>query len=449
MKTDCIHLLSDLNELLSEFGNEFSELVFCEERLSGKIAFKIEFNGETRSFVYDFPFKEPIEVKRYEKRYAKLALYDFLSDILKTELPWGALTGVRPTKLARQNAENFRDFFVNDMRVSKKKTELVAKILKTQDRFFSDNKERAHLFVSIPLCPSRCSYCSFISCEIKKEKRVNEYIGGLIKEIDCAKKLFGDYKTVYVGGGTPVALKTEDFERILSAIGVFCGEYTVEAGRPDAITEEKLAVMKRFGVTRVCVNPQTFCDRTLSLIGRNHTARDVIEKFALVRSYGFSINMDLIAGLPEETFSDFKNSLDTAISLSPENITVHTLCLKSGSKLKESVERVGGNVVSDMIDYAHETLSACGYDPYYLYRQKYMAENLENTGYSKRGYECVYNIDVMEETANIVACGANAISKAIRENGAKIARLGAPKDIASYLKRLDEIISEKEKLFNF
>lgn len=450
MKTNSLHLVPDLNELLNEFGEDFSELSFCEGQKSGEITFETEFRGEKRSDVYPFSYTDAIEKKRYEKRYAKMSLYKFLSETLGKSLPWGALTGVRPTKLARQNFENLDGFFKNEMFVSEKKTELVKKILSVQDGVISKDNGAAHLFVSVPLCPSRCSYCSFISCEISKEKQVNEYIAALIDEIAHAKTLFSEYKSVYIGGGTPVAVTDTDFEKILSAVGKFDGEYTVEAGRPDAITEKKLDIMKRYGVTRVCVNPQTFCDKTLALIGRKHTAKDIFDSFALVRSAGFSVNMDLIAGLPQETFEDFKYSLDTAISLDPENITVHTLALKSGSKLKESVDRIGGKVVSDMVDYAHDALDFAGYSPYYLYRQKYMAENLENTGYCKRGCECVYNIDIMEETANVVACGANAISKCVfkSDGGAeKIKRLGEPKDISAYLTRIDEIKAEKEKLF--
>ena len=447
MKTNAKHLECDLNELLSEFGKDFSELSFCERAEGENISFDITFGSASRSFSYPFRYSDPIEKKRFEKRYAKLSLYKFLSDTLSVRLPWGALTGVRPTKLARQNMDVFPDFFTRDMFVSQKKTDLVARIMRVQDVYSSGEYGAAHLFVSVPLCPSRCSYCSFISCEISKEKRVNEYIDALVEEIGRAKKLFPEYKTVYVGGGTPVALSDEDFERVLAAIGAFNGEYTVEAGRPDVITENKLRIMKRYGVTRVCVNPQTFSDKTLSLIGRKHTSKDILEKYALVSRFGFSVNMDLIAGLPEETFDDFVSSLETTLSLDPDNITVHTLALKAGSKLKESTGRVGGEVVSKMVDYAHDALASCGYEPYYLYRQKYMAENLENTGYCKKGTACVYNIDVMEETANVVACGANAISKSVSGGGKKIVRLGSPKDIASYLVRVKEISDEKSILF--
>lgn len=448
MQTDAHDFERDLYELYCEFGKEFSELAFFVIENHGKITYDMEYKGLKRSFTYDFPFTERIEAKRFEKRFAKISLYKLLREYYKKDLPWGALTGVRPTKLARQQGEGFEKFFTDTMFVSEEKTALIKKILEVQDGLIGKNGELYHLFVSIPLCPTRCAYCSFVSNEISKEKRVNEYIEALIKEIDAAKALGKTFKSVYIGGGTPVALSDQGFEDILAAIGPFDGEYTVEAGRPDAITAQKLEIMKRYGVTRVCVNPQTFSNKTLEIIGRRHTAQDIIEKYKLVRSFGFGINMDLIAGLPEENFENFKRSLDTAIALDPENITVHTLALKSGSKLKEKVDRVGGETVVKMVDYAHKTLQESGYEPYYLYRQKYMAENLENTGYTKKGHACVYNIEIMEETGNIVACGANAISKAVISGGAKIERIGAPKDIASYLSRVDEIIEAKNKLFD-
>lgn len=447
MQTNAEHLTKDLNELLNEFGRDFSELVFVERFKNNGISFDISYLGIQKSYSFPFHYENEREISRFEKRYAKLAVYNALTEILGETLPWGALTGIRPTKLARGQGPKWRSFFTDLMCVSEKKTALTEKILEVQKPYIDGVGEVYDLFVSIPLCPTRCEYCSFISEEIGKEKAVNEYIEALIREIECAKALNKPFRSVYVGGGTPVALSDEDFEKVLSAIGKQTVEYTVEAGRPDAITEKKLEIMKRYGVTRVCVNPQTFSDKTLDLIGRKHTAKEVIDKYHLVKSYGFLVNNDLIAGLPEETFDDFKHSLDTAISLSPENITVHTLALKSGSKLKERTDRLDGALVSKMIDYSQSALNKADYEPYYLYRQKYMAGNLENVGYSKRGFECVYNIDIMEEFASIIACGANAITKLVKDGGKTIERLGAPKNISAYLLRLDEIIEKKSELF--
>ena len=223
-------------------------------------------------------------------------------------------------------------------------------------------------------------------------------------------------------------------------------EYTVEAGRPDRITESNLKILKDFGVNRICINPQTFNDKTLSLLGRNHTAKDVLDKYELAKN-DFIVNMDLIAGLDGESFEDFKYSLDTASALNPDNITVHTLCIKKGSRLAETESRLQGKAVSDMVDYAKSVLMNNGYNPYYLYRQKYMAGNLENVGYAKKGKACIYNVDIMEEIACNVACGANAISKRVWNGGERIERVASPKDVITYLNKKDIIRENKEKLF--
>ena len=212
-----------------------------------------------------------------------------------------------------------------------------------------------------------------------------------------------------------------------------------------AISRENLTLLRDYGVTRICLNPQTFQDRTLRLIGRNHTVRDIYDRYPLTK--GFSVNMDLIAGLPGERFADFKDSIDRCIELDPDNVTVHTLCLKRGAALKEETDRLPAGEVAEMVEYAHAALAERGYRPYYLYRQKYMAGNLENTGYAKPGTACVYNVDIMEEIAQNVACGANAVSKAVFGGGERIERYGSPKDIPSYLAKLDRIIEEKRKLF--
>jgi oxygen-independent coproporphyrinogen-3 oxidase len=254
-------------------------------------------------------------------------------------------------------------------------------------------------------------------------------------------------RSVYIGGGTPVTLRRDLLERVLKAIGYSGVEFTVEAGRPDCITEDSLKLLKDYGVTRICVNPQTFNDKTLALIGRRHTANDVVEKFALAKKYGFDVNMDLIAGLPDETFDDFAYSIDKAISLKPENITVHTLCLKKGADLKNDNERLSGEGVTQMVEYSHKQLHSAEYLPYYLYRQKYMAGNLENTGYALKGKACTYNIDVMEEIADNIACGANAVSKVVFGGENRIERYANPKDVKTYIDKIETIKAEKNKLF--
>ena len=394
-----------------------------------------------------------IEKKRLVKRYAKLSLYKGLSKHFGVDLPWGALTGIRPTKLAYQQmekGEDFTEFFTDVMKVSNEKTALVKSVIDTQKGIYDRNDENTDFFAFIPFCPSRCKYCSFISADIKSaEKHVDAYVDALVDEIEHGKQFVKKLRSIYIGGGTPVALSDEKLEKVLCAMdkintGV---EYTVEAGRPDRITESNLKLLKAHGVTRICINPQTFSDKTLTALGRKHTAQDVIDKYFMAKDL-FDVNMDLIAGLDGETFEDFKYSIDKAIELSPDNITVHTLCIKRGSYLAETEKRLSGELVAGMVDYAAAALKEAGYSPYYLYRQKYMAGNLENVGYTKPGKACVYNIDVMEEIAQNVSCGANAISKRVFFGGERIERAASPKDVPTYVNKLEEIKRKKEKLFS-
>ncbi len=411
---------------------------FCDE---------ITIDGKTYSFAFKRPFNGEIEEKRYLKRYAKLALYRAMSDYLGQTLPWGALTGIRPVKFAYTEGENWRSEMHEVFDVSEQKLDLVGRIMQSQRGIYEISENNCDLFIGIPFCPSRCLYCSFISSEIGKSKNVEEYVTALTKEIEAAKPFFRNLRSVYIGGGTPISLPISQLKRIFEAIGEVDCEFTVEAGRPDCIDREVLELLKRYKVTRVCVNPQTFNDKTLEIIGRKHTAADIIEKYKLAKDFGFDVNMDLIAGLPEENFEDFKRSIDIAANLSPENITVHTLSLKKGSVLKEKVERLSDGEIDEMVNYSAYKLINSGFNPYYMYRQKYMAGNLENTGYSKTGKECIYNIDVMEEIADNLACGANAVSKKLFSGGERIERYGAPKDILTYIGKIDTIVEEKNKLF--
>ncbi|MFR6055378.1 MAG: coproporphyrinogen dehydrogenase HemZ [Eubacteriales bacterium] len=360
-------------------------------------------------------------------------------------MPWGALTGIRPTKLAYQELEKRGDFrpLFDAMRVSPEKRRIVEKIVAAQRGVYKKDDANADFFAFVPFCPSKCSYCSFITADINRSgKYIAAFTDALVREIGAAWPLVKNLRSVYVGGGTPVALPVKELERVLKAIGRHDTEYTVEAGRPDCITEENVALLAEYGVNRVCVNRDL--QRQNARTPGKHTSRDIVEKYALVKDK-FAVNMDLIAGLEGETAADFCYSLSAAVDLRPDNITVHTLCLKRGSALKEEKSYLSENGVSEMVEYAHETLSKAGYEPYYLYRQKYMAGNLENTGYALPGKACVYNVDTMEEISSTVACGANAVSKAVFEGCARIERYKNPKDIPTY--RQDrEILREKERL---
>ncbi len=408
--------------------------------------------GREYAFREEWKCSNELEFKRYAKRFAKLAVYEALRAETGRSMPWGALTGIRPTKLAYAEAEAGRDFAVlfEKFGVSAENIALVKAVLENQRGIYGKEEGAADLYVGIPFCPSKCDYCSFITADITRTRRyIGDYLSALEREIGGCRGLYRRLKSVYVGGGTPLVLSVSDLRRVLEAIAPLSegAEYTVEAGRPDVFTEEKLALLKEYGVTRICINPQTFSDATLERIGRRHTAADIYRAFEMARPFGFDINCDLIAGLPEESASEFCEGLDRAIALSPENITVHTLCLKRGAKLKEEESSLAAGSISEMIGYARKALASAGYAPYYLYRQKYAAGNFENTGWTKPGKACVYNIDVMEEIADNIACGANAVGKKLFAEEGRIERQGSPKDIPTYIAKVDKIISDKRALF--
>lgn len=402
---------------------------------------------------------DPKFPERYKKRSAKIMLFDLLQDVFpEKKLPWGSLTGIRPTKLYYElikecNGDYMEaiDVLVNRFKVTKEKAKLVKEIIKNQ-RNIIKNDNLVDLYINIPFCPSKCYYCSFISLPIDKcQHQIEPYLNALIKEIIEAKKLIQKknyiLKSIYIGGGTPTILTSEQLDLLLSTIDYKVSEFTVECGRPDTITKDKLDVLAKHNVTRISINPQTFCNKTLKEIGRRHTANDILNAYKLALNYNFQINMDLIAGLGSETLLTFKKSLNKAIEYAPDNITIHTLSIKRGSDLKEN----GGNTsvvdeVSNMIEYSHKSLANAEYKPYYLYKQKNMLGNLENIGYFKDKV-CVFNIDSMEEFASIIACGANAISKRYYSLNNKIERFANLKNIDEYINRIDEMIDKKNELF--
>lgn len=454
LNTNLPQFESDLKEVINLFSKvgEFN-IRHHFSNTDNKIVNTITVNGKVYAYGNLVKnFDNEIVRKRLTKRYAKLSLYKALVAFTGVVQPWGALTGIRPTKLAYDTLEKdgeFKDFFLSTMKVSEQKTKLVEQIIETQKGIYTKDIDSSDLFVFIPFCPTRCRYCSFISADVKSaRKHVKEYVDTLIYEIRESVKHVKKLRSIYIGGGTPISLELNDLERILIEIdkintGV---EFTVEAGRPDKITPSVLDLLEKYKVTRICVNPQTLNDKTLELIGRNHTAQQVYDSYALAKGR-FIINMDLIAGLYGENFNDFKNTLDKVVELSPDNITVHTLCVKKGSYLSNEQEEVDATFVEQMVDYAYKTLTEKGYSPYYMYRQKYMAGNLENVGYCKKGTACVYNVNAMEEISNVVACGANAISKRVNFEENRIERQASPKDVITYLGKIERILEEKSKLF--
>ena len=393
------------------------------------------------------PIKSELENKRVFKSFVKRKLYSYCNRITGIRLPYGSLTGVRPTAVyyrAIGSCSNVIDYLVSEYDVEPFRARLIADVVEGQAPVYNRSGEGADVFVNIPICPSRCRYCSFISTEYSRVKKlVPAYVDAVAEELEAIADVVSKEKlrvrSVYFGGGTPTALSAEDLAR-LAALANYGGEFTVEAGRPDSVTDEKLAALAGEGVTRISVNPQTLHDRTLDAIGRKHTTAQFYEAYRLARKYGFDINTDLIAGLEGETFDDFRESLDGVIGLSPENITVHSLSIKRGAALmEEGVKKSMDGSVRKMTDYAIGALESAGYIPYYMYRQKNTADGLENVGYCKPGKQCVYNVDYMEETNTVLSAGAGAVTKYVYPGEGRIERKSNAKGFEEYLRRAGKL----------
>lgn len=423
--------------------------------------FVYESMGITHNYSWTYDVDKSLnELRRKSLRKRRVAneLYQVLSKELNITLPWGSLTGVRPTKLARDLIEYgemkphlvgellHRDYFV-----SLNKAKLVASVLKNQ-KCIIRNDNLIDLYVNIPICPTKCVYCSFISSEIARVKdRVDDYIDAVIKEIRAVKDIIKNkvyiVRTIYIGGGTPSVLNEKQLDRLLSEINFPVSEFTVECGRADTITDEKLDILKKHNVTRISINPQTFCEATLKRIGRKQKNSEVIEAYSKALARDFQVNMDFIAGLPGEKLGIFKRTIKTALELCPNNITIHTLSVKKGSELKNNEQKLESHDVFKMVDYAEETLIQNGYKPYYLYRQKNQLGGLENVGYCRDKSACMFNIDSMEETNTIIGIGANAISKRVYNLECKIEREANVKFIEEYIARIDELIERKKQFY--
>lgn len=406
---------------------------------------------------------EQTEDRKIRKNKLKQVLYKLLSQLTGQTLPWGNLTGIRPTKIAMgliesgmsniQTAEYMRNTYFT----SKEKTALAITIANRERELLKDiDYEKGYsLYVGIPFCPSICLYCSFSSSPLQRWKdQVDAYLDALLKELDFIADAMKDrtLDTIYIGGGTPTTLEPEQLERLLGHINARfpveqVKEYTVEAGRPDSITREKLQAIRKFPVTRISVNPQTMNQGTLELIGRRHTVEDTRHAFALARECGFdNINMDIIVGLPGEQKEDVGHTLEEIKKLDPDSLTVHSLAVKRAARLNmfkeqyEEMEFINNQEIMDMaMKYAYE----CQMGPYYLYRQKNMCGNLENIGYAKVDKAGIYNILIMEEKQSILAAGAGASTKFVFQNGERIERTENVKDVANYISRIDEMIERK------
>jgi oxygen-independent coproporphyrinogen-3 oxidase len=453
LTTNYESLRAEIMDVIRLFDAEGEDFTHYFSFSDGNFFNAIEYNGTFYDYENEQKVENDLEFKRYARRFAKLAFYEMLSKVKNIELPYGALTGIRPTKLAYMEMSAGRDYkqLFNEMHVTERNISLVERVLECQQKVYA-NKGGQDLFISLPFCPSKCQYCSFITAPISATKQyVDDYIICLNKELESVKGFLTNLKSIYIGGGTPFAIQTNQLERVYAAVKALSlpqVEYTVEAGRPDVFSEDKLRLSKDYGVTRICINPQSFSNSTLEKIGRKHTEKDVYSAFEMAEKYNFDVNLDLIAGLADETPQDFELSLKKAIELNPANITVHTLSLKSGAKLKENCNRLHIDGIGKMIDISRELLTQAGYEPYYMYRQKYQAGGHENCGWAKKGKECVYNIDVMEEIADNIAVGANAISKKLFSEEDRIERCASPKDVKTYIEKVDKIISDRNNLFN-
>lgn len=450
----------DLMELIRLFDSRLDEELALDvsySRFDG--AFKVcvrsdKFANFSKNFVYPIHGEGELLRKREEKRCLKMAIYNSLAFLTGIRLPYGCLTGIRPTKLYTEidsSPEIYgrpaREVFLKDYDVSESKVELIERIVDVQKPLRNKGGKDMDAFVFIPFCPTRCAYCSFVSLPLDKQKKLVEpYAECLIRELEQTKAYIersgAHIRATYIGGGTPTSISA----RLLDEIIAHCppaAEFTVEAGRPDTIDREKVDMLLARGVNRISVNPQTFNDATLQTIGRKHRARDIYNAYAIVKGR-MDVNMDLIAMLPGESFEDFKRSVDITCALAPENVTVHTLYMKKGSKLKnEGFEDAGFELASRMVDYAYNKLSAAGYRPYYMYRQKYTSGNLENVGYSLPGHECLYNIDIMEEDTSIIANGAAAISKKWEADKNLITRCANYKEPLEYIKNIDLMLARQ------
>ncbi len=450
LNTNSEYLRPEIMDVLRAFDCEEEEFAHYFSYSGGKFFNTIEYRNRFYDFEDDFNPANDLEFKRYAKRFSKLAFYKVLSKSTGVELPWGALTGIRPTKLAFTEQTAGRDFeeLFKKLCVSESNIKITEQILREQEPFRQGGKS---LYVSLPFCPTKCDYCSFVTAPIQKTKQyVAAYMDCLVREIESVSPFVNGVRSVYIGGGTPFVLSAAELEMVYKAISSIIKtpvEYTVEAGRPDVFTEEKLNISRQNGVNRICVNPQSFNDETLAAIGRKHTAAQTLKAYEMAQKYGFDINIDLIAGLADEGLSEFEYSLKTAINLNPENITVHTLSLKSGAKLKENIKQLHVGQIGQMIALSREMLTAAGYIPYYLYRQKYQAGGLENVGWCKPQKACVYNIDVMEELGDNIAVGANAISKRVFAAEERIERFATPKDIPTYINKINQLISNRIEFF--
>lgn len=445
-----------------------SNIDFVEE---DKSDYKVYIDDETLKFIYkDYQRKEKIseEKKHSIRRFIFICLRELTNDIY----PWGILIGIRPSKIALKllkegnTEEEVINIFKERYLAHEDKAKLCIDVARAEERIVNKDKNNIAVYIGMAFCPTRCVYCSFTANPIAAHKKmVMPYIEALIKEINGMSSYIKEknlnIESVYFGGGTPTSVNDEEFAMVMKEIydnfikDNNVKEFTVECGRPDSINKNKLQTMKDYKVNRISINPQTMNDKTLKLIGRNHTSEDIIEKFNMARNLGFEhINMDLIIGLPGEGYEEFLNTKNEIIKLKPDSITIHGLALKRGSAMYENFVLKKGIEVTlqdEIIKMYAETKNlgdSLGLSPYYMYRQKNMVVNMENLGYAKKGKECIYNIQMIEEKQTIIALGAAAVSKVVFLEEDRLERFPNLKDLHEYIRRIDEMIKRKKGLLD-
>lgn len=424
----------------------------------------MEIKGITLEKTYEF--------KNNIKDNVKEGVFRYFRDLTNKNLPWGTLVGIRPSKIAltllqeNKSEKEIVQYFKDRYLAIEEKAKLCIDVAKYEDKFINNKKDKVSIYIGMPFCPTRCLYCSFTSNPIASNKKlVDPYLDALIKEIIAldayVKEKNLEVECVYFGGGTPTAVNDEQFERLMVEIynnlikDKIIGEFTVECGRPDSITKEKLTTMKKYEVSRISINPQTMNDSTLKAIGRNHSSTLVKEVFKEARDMGFdNINMDLIVGLPGERTLQVEKSCDEILKLEPDSLTIHGMSVKRASRLYEQIclkkefSIPEQEELNHMYNLTKELANKLYMKPYYMYRQKNMVGNMENVGYSKVEKEGIYNIQMIEEHQTIIALGADAVSKVVFLDEDRIERFANVKDVREYISRIDEMIYKKQQLLN-
>lgn len=447
-------------------SNDFIEIDFQENYATTKIIEKNKIILETREYIEDLILEEENYSKK-EKITIKKSIYKALSKYRNIYPSWGILTGVRPTKIIHTFEEKgisrnkIKDILYKDYLLKENKVSLIDEIATKQKKhIYPLDKKRFSIYINIPFCPTKCIYCSFASKELglKKKDQLEIYTEKVIEELKevLPKLKRNKINTLYIGGGTPTTLNSNQLERIINTVYNFferssINEITVEAGRPDTITREKLETLYKLGTNRISINPQTMNDEILKSIRRNHTAEDIISSYKMARNIGFKfINMDVIVGLPNETVDSFEKTMKKIYDLSPDNLTVHTLAIKKSSEvnlLKDKIYFTEEKKLEDMLNIAEKYAKKMEMHPYYMYRQKQILGNFENTGYTKKDKECKYNIMIMEEKETILAFGAGGVSKIYYPFEDRFERESNVKSIEEYIDRNIEMAKRKEKYF--